>query len=184
MELGARRRLEGGGFGKPKPPLFPGDGGRHRQRALRARSSVEDEAATGKQSMTPIQFHPSRRPRSAAQADWIRGITAWVGPVGPPNVLRRRRTGLRATATGADSTRYRVRGTYRPRPGVIPRTPRPTGAAGQRSSARVRAARRRSAPAPLRRPVRRRGGAGPRRSRGRAVGRSRCSGRSPWPGRR
>lgn len=27
--------LEGGGFGKPKPPLFPGDGGRHRQRAFR-----------------------------------------------------------------------------------------------------------------------------------------------------
>jgi hypothetical protein len=25
-----KTRLEGGGFGKPKPPLFPGDGGRHR----------------------------------------------------------------------------------------------------------------------------------------------------------
>jgi hypothetical protein len=31
----AKKRLEGGGFGKPKPPLFPGDGGRHRQRAFR-----------------------------------------------------------------------------------------------------------------------------------------------------
>jgi hypothetical protein len=31
----AKQRLEGGGFGKPKPPLFPGDGGRHRQRAFR-----------------------------------------------------------------------------------------------------------------------------------------------------
>jgi hypothetical protein len=30
-----KKRLEGGGFGKPKPPLFPGDGGRHRQRAFR-----------------------------------------------------------------------------------------------------------------------------------------------------
>jgi hypothetical protein len=30
-----KARLEGGGFGKPKPPLFPGDGGRHRQRAFR-----------------------------------------------------------------------------------------------------------------------------------------------------
>jgi len=30
-----KTRLEGGGFGKPKPPLFPGDGGRHRQRAFR-----------------------------------------------------------------------------------------------------------------------------------------------------
>jgi hypothetical protein len=31
----AKRRLEGGGFGKPKPPLFPGEAGRHRQRAFR-----------------------------------------------------------------------------------------------------------------------------------------------------
>jgi hypothetical protein len=30
-----KTRLEGGGFGRPKPPLFPGDGGRHRQRAFR-----------------------------------------------------------------------------------------------------------------------------------------------------
>ncbi len=31
----AKVRLEGGGFGKPKPPLFPQDDGRHRQRAFR-----------------------------------------------------------------------------------------------------------------------------------------------------
>lgn len=30
-----KRRLEGGGFAKPKPPLFPGENGRHRQRAFR-----------------------------------------------------------------------------------------------------------------------------------------------------
>jgi hypothetical protein len=30
-----KTRLEGGGFAKPKPPLFPGEGGRHRQRAFR-----------------------------------------------------------------------------------------------------------------------------------------------------
>lgn len=30
-----KTRLEGGGFGRLKPPLFPGDGGRHRQRAFR-----------------------------------------------------------------------------------------------------------------------------------------------------
>ena len=29
------RKLPGGGFGKAKPPLFPNDGGRHRQRAFR-----------------------------------------------------------------------------------------------------------------------------------------------------
>jgi hypothetical protein len=31
----AKRRLEGGGFGLPKPPLFPDEDGRHRQRAYR-----------------------------------------------------------------------------------------------------------------------------------------------------
>jgi hypothetical protein len=31
----AKRRLEGGGFAAPKPPLFPGVNGRHRQRAFR-----------------------------------------------------------------------------------------------------------------------------------------------------
>lgn len=30
-----KARLEGCGFAKPKPPLFPGEGGRHPQRALR-----------------------------------------------------------------------------------------------------------------------------------------------------
>jgi hypothetical protein len=31
----AKQRLEGGGFGRAKPPLFPHDDGRHRQRAFR-----------------------------------------------------------------------------------------------------------------------------------------------------
>ena len=31
----AGRRLRGGGFGRPKPPLFPDEGGRHQQRAFR-----------------------------------------------------------------------------------------------------------------------------------------------------
>jgi len=31
----AKTRLEGGGFAKPRPPLFPGENGRHRQRAFR-----------------------------------------------------------------------------------------------------------------------------------------------------
>jgi len=30
-----KSRLEGGGFAKPKPPLFAGENGRHRQRAFR-----------------------------------------------------------------------------------------------------------------------------------------------------
>jgi hypothetical protein len=35
-----KRRLEAGGYGKPKPPLFPGDGGLHRQRAFRDASEA------------------------------------------------------------------------------------------------------------------------------------------------
>jgi hypothetical protein len=31
----AKVRLEGGRFGRPKPPLFPHEDGRHRQRAYR-----------------------------------------------------------------------------------------------------------------------------------------------------
>jgi hypothetical protein len=31
----AKQRLEGGGFGRPRPPLFPHADGRHRQRAFR-----------------------------------------------------------------------------------------------------------------------------------------------------
>jgi hypothetical protein len=31
----AKTKLGGGGFGAPKPPLFPGENGRHRQRAFR-----------------------------------------------------------------------------------------------------------------------------------------------------
>jgi hypothetical protein len=31
----AKRKLEGGGFARPVPPLFPGPNGRHRQRAFR-----------------------------------------------------------------------------------------------------------------------------------------------------
>lgn len=30
-----KRKLEGGGFARPRPPLFPGANGRHRQRAYR-----------------------------------------------------------------------------------------------------------------------------------------------------
>jgi len=30
-----KQKLEGAGFAVPRPPLFPGDGGRHRQRAFR-----------------------------------------------------------------------------------------------------------------------------------------------------
>lgn len=31
----ATQKLEGSGFGRPMPPLFPGEGGRHRQRTYR-----------------------------------------------------------------------------------------------------------------------------------------------------
>ena len=31
----AKTKVEGGGFASPRPPLFPGEGGRHKQRAFR-----------------------------------------------------------------------------------------------------------------------------------------------------
>lgn len=34
-ESAVPRRPRGGGWGRPRPPLFPGEGGRHRQRAFR-----------------------------------------------------------------------------------------------------------------------------------------------------
>lgn len=35
QQCSAKARLEHGGFAKPRPPLFPGENGRHRQRAFR-----------------------------------------------------------------------------------------------------------------------------------------------------
>lgn len=36
VKIGNKKsKLEGGGFAKPRPPLFPGENGRHRQRAFR-----------------------------------------------------------------------------------------------------------------------------------------------------
>lgn len=35
LRCNRKTRLEGGGFAKPKPPLFPGTNGRHKQRAFR-----------------------------------------------------------------------------------------------------------------------------------------------------
>ena len=62
------------------------------------------------------------------------------------------------------------------------RPPRRTAGAGLRWSARGPGARRSSAPAPPRRPARRRAGPGGRRSRGRGARRSPCSARSPGRG--
>jgi hypothetical protein len=59
----AKKRLEGGGFGAPKPPLFPGDGGRHRQRAFR--DALCD--------ILPLQhgWQPTLRVADFEVADWI-----------------------------------------------------------------------------------------------------------------
>jgi hypothetical protein len=59
----AKARLEGGGFGRPKPPLFPGEGGRHRQRAFRDALCDLLPPAHG--------FLPTLRIADFEVADWV-----------------------------------------------------------------------------------------------------------------
>lgn len=63
-----KSRLEGVGFGKPRPPLFPGDGGRHRQRAFR--DALVD--------ILPTQYGyaPTLRIAHFEVEDWILGNNA------------------------------------------------------------------------------------------------------------
>ena len=58
-----KKKLEGGGFAKPKPPLFPGENGRHRQRAFR-------DALT---DLLPQEhgFAPTLRLADTEIRDWI-----------------------------------------------------------------------------------------------------------------
>jgi hypothetical protein len=64
----SKSRLEGGGFAKPRPPLFRGDGGRHRQRAFR--DALCD--------ILPLQhgFSPTLRIAYFEVSDWIFGSDA------------------------------------------------------------------------------------------------------------
>jgi hypothetical protein len=64
----AKTRLEGGGFGRPKPPLFPGEGGRHRQRAFR--DALAD--------ILPVTYGwlPTLRVAKFEVEDWIYGARA------------------------------------------------------------------------------------------------------------
>ncbi|MCP9486551.1 MAG: hypothetical protein MSC30_11865 [Gaiellaceae bacterium MAG52_C11] len=61
-------RLEGGGFGKPKPPLFPAEHGRHMQRAFR------DMLA----DLLPPEhgFAPTLRIADFEVTDWLHGAGA------------------------------------------------------------------------------------------------------------
>jgi hypothetical protein len=64
----AKTRLEGGGFAKPRPPLFPGEAGRHRQRAFR-------DALT---DIVPLEhgWEPTLRIAHFEVAEWIHGTDA------------------------------------------------------------------------------------------------------------
>lgn len=64
----AKKRLEGGGFGRPKPPLFPGDGGRHRQRAFRDALADTLPLSHG--------WQPTLRIADFEVEDWIHGPKA------------------------------------------------------------------------------------------------------------
>ena len=59
----AKAKLEGGGFGRPMPPLFPGEGGRHRQRAFR--DALTDILAPD------YGFAPTLRIADFEVKDWI-----------------------------------------------------------------------------------------------------------------
>ena len=63
-----KRKLESGGFARPKPPLFPGENGRHRQRAFR-------DALT---DILPSEydFAPTLRLADFEIVDWIIGPDA------------------------------------------------------------------------------------------------------------
>ena len=63
-----KRKLEGGGFARPRPPLFPGENGRHRQRAFR-------DALT---DLLPQEhgFAPTLRLAETEIRDWISGPDA------------------------------------------------------------------------------------------------------------
>lgn len=64
----AKRQLEGGGFAKPRPPLFPGENGRHRQRAFR--DALAD-------LLPPLHgFGPTLRIADFEVADWIHSMGA------------------------------------------------------------------------------------------------------------
>ena len=58
-----KSKLEGGGFAKPKPPLFPGENGRHRQRAFR--DSLTDILPS------EYRFLPTLRLADFEIRDWI-----------------------------------------------------------------------------------------------------------------
>ena len=64
----SKRKLEGGSFARPKPPLFPGPNGRHRQRAFR-------DALT---DLLPAEygFAPTLRLADIEIRDWIFGADA------------------------------------------------------------------------------------------------------------
>jgi hypothetical protein len=61
-------RLPGGGFAKPRPPLFPGEGGRHLQRAFR--DALAD--------ILPVEhgWLPTLRIADFEVASWVRGSSA------------------------------------------------------------------------------------------------------------
>jgi hypothetical protein len=63
-----KRAPEGGGFAKPRPPLFPGENGRHRQRAFR--DALAD-------LLPPLHgFGPTLRVAEFEVASWVYGADA------------------------------------------------------------------------------------------------------------
>jgi hypothetical protein len=75
-------REPGGGFAAPKPPLFPGDGGRHRQRAFR--DFLADFLPTQHDDWLPTaRIHDTEAKAALRRADPGSAITAlWTARAG------------------------------------------------------------------------------------------------------
>lgn len=86
-ECARKTKLEGGGFAAPRPPLFPGQGGRHRQRAFR-------DALT---DIVPLEYGwlPTLRFADFEVGDWV------LRPDGKERFSRLLETRLTAAGTKA-----------------------------------------------------------------------------------
>jgi hypothetical protein len=80
-----KTRLEGGGFSAPRPPLFPGAGGRHLQRAFRDALATSFRLSTGSSQRSASatsrsrpgstrKTQPSRWPRTSKSAWGAEGV--------------------------------------------------------------------------------------------------------------
>ncbi|WAL71580.1 hypothetical protein OU787_08720 [Kitasatospora sp. YST-16] len=76
-------REPGGGFARPRPPLFPGDGGRHRQRAFR--DALADLLPPEYGWLPTIRISDTEAEATAAAVSPIAALTALLAERGIPD---------------------------------------------------------------------------------------------------